>query len=102
MTFEFLLRKSSSFIHENPLLMLVKKLNKMDVRWVEGHFVGVIERTMELKLMTETGVKKSRSIRRLQPDERWKAEQGTPCCTQSSPKRLSVPNDRFCQPWKKI
>ena len=47
--------------------------NKFEGRWEEGAFVGVVERTGEIRVMTESGVLRTRSIRRKPAASRWDA-----------------------------
>ena len=41
------------------------------MRWIRGVFVGKLDRTDELLLLTSTGVMKTRSVTRLDGDSAW-------------------------------
>ena len=50
------------------------KLNKMDTRWEEGAFIGVNDRSGELRVMTASGAADTRSVRRKPLGNRWDKE----------------------------
>ena len=47
------------------------RLNKLDIKWEPGRFVGIRPRSDEALMMTERGIEKARSIRRLPATDRW-------------------------------
>ena len=56
-----------------PVKSAERCLNKFEGRWEQGAFVGVVERTGEIRVMTESGVLRTRSIRRKPATSRWDA-----------------------------
>ena len=48
--------------------------DKWDERWLEGTFVGKVEQTDELILLTPDGVKKSRSFKPVEKDNQFRPE----------------------------
>lgn len=59
---------------ERALFMPIKRgthMNKMDSRWSTGRFVGCVPRTNEVLMMTKEGVERARTVRRMEPSERW-------------------------------
>ena len=52
-------------------VVLGGKMNKLDVKWQPGRFIGIKPRSNEALIMTERGVVKARSMRRLPRTDRW-------------------------------
>ena len=46
-------------------------MNKLQTKWELGRFVGIRPKSNEALIMTERGIEKARSIRRLPPTDRW-------------------------------
>ena len=44
---------------------------KVSMRWMRGVFVGTLDRTDEVLLLTPTGAMKTRCVRRLEGDKAW-------------------------------
>ena len=60
-----------------------KGQEKMEVRWEEGIFVGVHDRSGEVRVATKDGILKVRDIKSMSGDERWQKDKivnviGTP------------------------
>ena len=52
-------------------VILGGKMNKLESKWEPGRFVGIRPKSNEALIMTERGVMKARSMRRLPKIDRW-------------------------------
>ena len=51
-----------------------RHMNKLESKWSTGRFVGCVQRTNEMLVMTDRGVVKARSVKRMTEQERWKTD----------------------------
>ena len=60
-----------SCLHYMPLVSKSSKLNKLQVRWQDGVFLGIKETTGEYLVGTSDGVVKARSLKEKPPSEQY-------------------------------